>query len=201
MRWTTCREKHIRFQSTPSAWRVTRGCRPNAQANEISIHTLRMEGDTSRRRWDCSPRRFQSTPSAWRVTLAPVKHRLNKGISIHTLRMEGDAAEIPVPPVAVISIHTLRMEGDFFSSLVISRTVSFQSTPSAWRVTLNPELNVLIYVISIHTLRMEGDADLPGVYSPEAIISIHTLRMEGDLPGEPSYPGRIDFNPHPPHGG
>ena len=33
----------------------------------------------------------------------------------------------------------------------------FQSTPSAWRVTLGFDDYVKTYKISIHTLRMEGD--------------------------------------------
>ena len=39
--WTTAKS----FQSTPSAWRETRRTRRNAEAECISIHSLRMEGD------------------------------------------------------------------------------------------------------------------------------------------------------------
>ena len=35
------------FQSTPSAWRETRAERNAAYCQEISIHSLRMEGDRS----------------------------------------------------------------------------------------------------------------------------------------------------------
>ena len=59
------------------------------------------------------------------------------------------------------SIHTLRMEGDFAVSVSGVVTVSFQSTPSAWRVTLYPALpSGQPWAISIHTLRVEGD---PGI--------------------------------------
>ena len=34
---------------------------------------------------------------------------------------------------------------------------SFQSTPSAWRVTIVASITENCSVISIHTLRMEGD--------------------------------------------
>ena len=61
------REYITQFQSTPSAWRVTRGEPPFFIVADISIHTLRMEGD---------PR-----------LLAQV---FDLDISIHTLRMEGD---------------------------------------------------------------------------------------------------------------
>ena len=99
------------FQSTPSAWRVTMALRPNISSVlfqstpsawrvtglylyediriEISIHTLRMEGDY-------------------------IYHTVfyNRDISIHTLRMEGDRGEAGVRHRYRISIHTLRMEGD-----------------------------------------------------------------------------------------
>ena len=80
---------------------------------DISIHSLRMEGDSSRSESDRSDFTFQSTPSAWRETddaflketfyndfnpLPPHGGRRysrkyargNAHISIHSLRMEGD---------------------------------------------------------------------------------------------------------------
>ena len=56
-----------RFQSTPSVWRVTLEKAAQKQTDEISIHTLRVEGDAVRR-----------------------KSRKVFFISIHTLRVEGD---------------------------------------------------------------------------------------------------------------
>ena len=57
------------FKSTPSAWRVTGNAGLYSEPIlQISIHTLRMEGDPAERRAG------GNTP-----------------ISIHTLRMEGDA--------------------------------------------------------------------------------------------------------------
>ena len=78
--------------------------------------------------------------------------------------------------------------------------LGFQSTPSAWRVTVQDAAATVNNGISIHTLRMEGDAGDP-LHRPGDEISIHTLRMEGDFKIVfkmilPSY-----FNPHPPHGG
>ena len=59
---------HIKgFQSTPSAWRVTKVGQ-----------------------WVAQTKGFQSTPSAWRVTVAVIAGHLGHLISIHTLRMEGD---------------------------------------------------------------------------------------------------------------
>ena len=58
----------LKFQSTPSAWRVT------------ALHVV----------MDHNGRVFQSTPSAWRVTAEEQMERLTGQISIHTLRVEGD---------------------------------------------------------------------------------------------------------------
>ena len=79
----------------------------------ISIHTLRMEGD----------RAALDVSSAW-------------VISIHTLRMEGDPCDFFGQLGNLISIHTLRMEGDNSLLPPTFSTAAFQSTPSAWRVTL-----------------------------------------------------------------
>ena len=79
------------FQSTPSAWRETldfpetfldffhfnplppHGGRPvhldiYRSVVDISIHSLRMEGDSNSGAWKISITQFQSTPSAWRET-------------------------------------------------------------------------------------------------------------------------------------
>ena len=60
-------EVFIRFQSTPSAWRETKDGIIVERKEEISIHSLRMEGD-------------ERTMEEVAVT----------SISIHSLRMEGD---------------------------------------------------------------------------------------------------------------
>ena len=57
---------------------------------DISIHSLRMEGDKNGYPQKKHISSFQSTPSAWRETGA--MHRIERlyYISIHSLRMEGD---------------------------------------------------------------------------------------------------------------
>ena len=40
-----CSLKLLKFQSTPSAWRVTRCGKMTKKYDWISIHTLRVEGD------------------------------------------------------------------------------------------------------------------------------------------------------------
>ena len=58
-------------------------------------------------------------------------------ISIHTLRVEGDHVKKTVTyDKHLISIHTLRVEGDTLICCFLSRLLLFQSTPSAWRVTI-----------------------------------------------------------------
>ena len=87
----------------------------NKRLEEISIHSLRMEGDYRYYEEQTAELEFQSTPSAWRETLnlksivipdtdfnplPPHGGRLNKRpeivtnfcISIHSLRMEGDSS-------------------------------------------------------------------------------------------------------------
>ena len=77
------------FQSTPSVWRETVHHIQHLEDAPISIHSLRVEGD--------SP-----------ADAAAVKMR----ISIHSLRVEGDLVIRVVQDAKIISIHSLRVEGD-----------------------------------------------------------------------------------------
>ena len=124
--------------------------------HDISIHSLRMEGDNV---CDC-----------------PVCIHY---ISIHSLRMEGDIRICDTLQILCISIHSLRMEGDYGSKLTAPRREAFQSTPSAWRETSRLLPPDVAQSISIHSLRMEGDGR-PWDVAWDALISIHSLRMEGD---------------------
>ena len=155
--------------------------------NDISIHSLRMEGDIKETP-KTSMKSFQSTPSAWRETYVSSDAFAASHISIHSLRMEGDRPHPrwtqfrshfnPLPPhggrhwidgffdkFAKISIHSLRMEGDAYSTMLFSTIKSFQSTPSAWRETAQRMRERGRTGISIHSLRMEGDV---------ACVSAHT---------------------------
>ena len=102
---------------------------------DISIHSLRMEGDPCRWNWLHNiphfnplppyggrlfafftvtvPSSFQSTPSVWRET---ERSRL-------------------YPCREYISIHSLRMEGDLLQEIREIAEDVFQSTPSVWRET------------------------------------------------------------------
>ena len=87
-------------------------CDTDKSVIEISIHTLRMEGDLKNGVVQYYLDPFQSTPSAWRVTWYILLTDQDGDISIHTLRMEGDHGHHTHRPGKWISIHTLRMEGD-----------------------------------------------------------------------------------------
>ena len=101
------------FQSTPSVWRETKKHLFQGHELDISIHSLRMEGD-----YLCTIGFPQCShfnplpPYGGRRNLRRRRLRRNR-ISIHSLRMEGDFGVVfSVSVNAVISIHSLRMEGD-----------------------------------------------------------------------------------------
>ena len=80
---------------------------------QISIHSLRMEGDTQAQDPVGKFLEFQSTPSVWRETLVAEQMQPHQIISIHSLRMEGDLPlHLYERTEHGISIHSLRMEGD-----------------------------------------------------------------------------------------
>ena len=79
---------------------------------DISIHSLRMEGDAGYNLALEMTTEFQSTPSAWRETVFWETFAHFGFISIHSLRMEGDITIFCCQKESKISIHSLRMEGD-----------------------------------------------------------------------------------------
>ena len=148
---------HHSFQSTPSAWRETSDIWNIKACCGISIHSLRMEGDSVDAYVKSLLTHFNPLPPHGGRPVRRRLYPLSKGISIHSLRMEGDPHSPthenfifyfnPLPPhggrlvlntltagLCIISIHSLRMEGDCYS-----------------------QRNFIIYRISIHSLRMEGD--------------------------------------------
>ena len=97
----------------------------------------------------------------------------------------------PLPPHG--GRLTLRLQTKF--------TLSFQSTPSAWRETEQCPHVSQCRGISIHSLRMEGDdltaGALYGHYAFQSTPSAWRETPAHDLPGLPT----THFNPLPPHGG
>ena len=79
----------------------------------ISIHSLRMEGDWNSRRRSVGCWYFNPLPPyGGRLLVRCIPLRTGK-ISIHSLRMEGDSRNFfYLIHNIVISIHSLRMEGD-----------------------------------------------------------------------------------------
>ena len=102
---------------------------------EISIHSLRMEGDIWLGAGTIHKGLFQSTPSAWRETRQKYRGRILRNISIHSLRMEGD--DLPCHR----SLHPTHFNplpphgGRHMTLSSLQYRSSFQSTPSAWRET------------------------------------------------------------------
>ena len=165
------------FQSTPSVWRETSFAAVISLARQISIHSLRVEGDTLLSGF-----------------LYPVC------ISIHSLRVEGDSKKWltrqssnyfnPLPPCG----GRQSICGKSYRIFV------FQSTPSVWRETIDFTTFKGLYGISIHSLRVEGDPLAPILFGCFQ-ISIHSLRVEGDILCIQIPPVQSDFNPLPPCGG
>ena len=90
MRVSTMACANIPFLSTPSGWRATLGFTTAMHLYGISIHALRVEGDSASTAFNPSAPLFLSTPSGWRATkLYEIKTQIFN-ISIHALRVEGD---------------------------------------------------------------------------------------------------------------
>ena len=78
--------------------------------------------------------------------------------------------------------------------------IQFQSTPSAWRVTLT-FFRTLLWA-GFQSTPSAWRVTLAGTQYPYGTgISIHTLRVEGDHPTGQQAKGDAHFNPHPPRGG
>ena len=101
------------FQSTPSVWRVTLHSFFVCSVTAISIHTLRVEGDsqstfilTGTTTISIHTLRVEGDTNIYKSYARPI-------ISFHTLRVEGDIICLKIKTnKTVISIHTLRVEGD-----------------------------------------------------------------------------------------
>ena len=80
---------------------------------DISIHSLRMEGDVGHPQIFIQTLDFNPLPPHGGRLYPTAFPEIAADISIHSLRMEGDPLDkIPVLTHPRISIHSLRMEGD-----------------------------------------------------------------------------------------
>ena len=172
------------------------------QIHSISIHSLRMEGDSPMRDCWIPLCLFQSTPSAWRETSHTVTAKLAVGKFQSTPSAWRETVSFP-PSLGVDSyFNPLPPHGGRrCCQRQFSRIIYFNPLPphggrhipdaedtkqnhfnplpphGGRRCILRrPSSN---RGISIHSLRMEGDFRVaPSLH--QAIISIHSLRMEGD---------------------
>ena len=116
--WERCslEKSSTEFQSTPSAWRETIFGVPISSPSQISIHSLRMEGDRAQ----------------------PPRERGTSVISIHSLRMEGDSKKTCIPGSDSIFQSTPSAWRETCGTQTLSNNMEkFQSTPSAWRETFS----------------------------------------------------------------
>ena len=81
-------------------------------AAEISIHALRVEGDTRLKKRRRDKAIFLSTPSGWRATSVYAFMRDRYGFLSTPSGWRATAEEQERVPKTVISIHALRVEGD-----------------------------------------------------------------------------------------
>ena len=169
------------FQSTPSAWRETRHALQGRVKLCISIHSLRMEGDSLSISSVSAVSTFQSTPSAWRETDA------------NTFAERSETHFNPLPPHGgrPINCNQQRLQGKHFNplpphggrpliQLATQLKEEFQSTPSAWRETYSQSscFGVERFQSTPSAWRETNKLHQMGV---QTAISIHSLRMEGDM--------------------
>ena len=180
--WNTCCEEidNRLFQSTPSAWRETHLYPPSSHECKISIHSLRMEGDSACEH-DCTS--YHISIHSLRMEGDSRQFRRlfwNYGISIHSLRMEGDCHLLPILS-HLLNFNPLPPHGGrHWYSYAMSEAEAFQSTPSAWRET---ECYVLLLATHINFNPLPphgGRLQVLPLQCDTRRISIHSLRMEGD---------------------
>ena len=189
----------------------------------ISIHSLRVEGDKALHTCVGSVSGFQSTPSVWRETKTAGIHGHSAVISIHSLRVEGDAKLWfncnPDSPISIhslrvegdrlddrrqifgyISIHSLRVEGDYLSWAWAWAEINFNPLPPCGGRLIDFTTFKVLYGISIHSLRVEGDNYAHRFQHFVAYFN-PLPPCGGRLVAEYVDRATSDFNPLPPCGG
>ena len=194
----TCRSS---FLSTLSLRRATVPKQENGQAATISIHALLAESDQLQKigKCDCT-------------------------ISIHALLAESDPWPAPAETGSSISIHALLAESDLVLVFGMPTSVSFLSTLSLRRATVqrgpwphqrghfyprspcgerrpvDHQRTCIFAGISIHALLAESDLSIHNVTLPDTGISIHALLAESDVTGSESQKLILHFYPRSPCG-
>ena len=168
-----------KFQSTPSAWRETDPATFPEITADISIHSLRMEGDWSFASQISTWKLFQSTPSAWRETFDSSQVGDGNVTFQSTPSAWRETSRVSSYAVLAKDFNPLPPHGG--RRCLLSRkklTKSFQSTPSAWRETC-----------------FEGNLEEFEAFQSTPSAWRETCRHRS-LHGNQSH-----FNPLPPHGG
>ena len=167
------------FQSTPSAWRETWEEKDKQRRKEISIHSLRMEGDVLLA--------MICTISSYFNPLPP--HGGRPAASVHVRRL------------SAISIHSLRMEGDMSCTCCRRSSADFNPLPPhGGRLVCRGDSRLIrcnFNPLPPHGGR-RGRVQCAVVAGD---ISFHSLRMVGDVHHFKRLVSAKDFNPLPPHGG
>ena len=147
---------------------------------DISIHSLRMEGDMYLRSNSSSSAEFQSTPSAWRETLF-LHSCFHFSFHFNPLPPHGGRpTSLAVPSALTVfqSTPSTRRETSRYARMTARLT--FQSTPSTRRETYVPGISSEA-VHHFNPLPPHGGRQHYRVTVDSLLyISIHSLRMEGD---------------------
>ena len=146
------------FLSTPSGWRATAAAVAEpAAALDISIHALRVEGDTMLGSACRLKMHFYPRPPGGGRLLLFIFLAFLLCISIHALRVEGDFNNSNLDLIIVISIHALRVEGDRrISSYARKGFYFYPRPPGGGRPVMTADGETPTW-ISIHAFRVEGD--------------------------------------------
>ena len=192
----------LSFQSTPSAWRETEVGGISGAVADISIHSLRMEGDPGNMLLIREAFKFQSTPSAWRETGSSRGKDITGLVSsIHSLRMEGDSGIRAARYSRIAFQSTPSAWRETQSQRSTNGIHIFQSTPSAWRETYNSFMRSRNTRISIHSLRMEGDRSICSCTRVRSQFQSTPSAWRETAALEKLSSPTSNFNPLPPHGG
>ena len=213
----------LEFLPTPSARRATAPLLVIPDAERISTHALREEGDsclaTGLKR---VPNFYPRPPRGGRPfspPAAPVPHRdfyprPPRGGRLYDVKVYSLKAEdfYPRPPRGGRrpGAGSWNYPADFYprpprgGRLAVPRNravgMQFLPTPSARRATVNPGWVIIEGPISTHALREEGDSG--GLLTSQGVkISTHALREEGDCCRSVFQVPLQDFYPRPPRGG
>ena len=149
--------------------------------NCISIHSLRMEGDSDMIPWTCPFPEFQSTPSVWRETVQLANTIVQVTIFQSTpsvWRETHTAYRFRISSVFQ-STPSVWRETSQWQSISLSQAHFNPLPPYGGRPSLMHQENALLPFQSTPSVWRETESGLKQA-TESALISIYSLRMEGD---------------------